>query len=202
MNAPTRKSRFALHVEKYGKGCGSEHCGIANKRCLARGSIPADVLFVGEAPGESEDSLGVPFIGPAGHLLDRIVAEGLPPHVRKAFTNIVGCIPRDETGMKFTEPDPAQIKVCQPRLIEFVNICQPQMIVLVGKLSQKWFPKKALIKPNVGYTGGPCGTEPKYVEMTHPAAILRNNIAAQEWMIDTAIATLRTACEDLFEVPY
>lgn len=196
-----RKSRFVLHVERWGKrgvGCGSTHCQTANKVCLARGSIPCDVLLVGEAPAESEDSLGVPFIGPAGHLLDRIVSEGLPMHLRKAFTNIVGCIPRDETGAKFTEPDPLQIKACQPRLIEFVSICQPQLIVLVGKLAQKWFPRQKVnaVDEKVGWE------PPKYAEITHPAAILRNNIAAQEWMTDTAIATLRTACESLSEVPY
>jgi DNA polymerase len=39
--------------------------------------VPCDVLFIGEAPGESEDAIGIPFIGPAGHLLGRIIDEAL-----------------------------------------------------------------------------------------------------------------------------
>jgi len=194
-----RRTRYSLHVEKYGRkgvGCGSDHCANASNVCIARGSVPADVLFVGEAPGESEDTIGVPFIGPAGHLLDRIVSEGLPTHLRKAFTNIVGCIPRDENGEKWTEPDVDQIKACQPRLIEFVELCNPQMVVRVGRISQKWFP----LKP---FGVGERDKLPfKVIDIVHPAAILRNNVAAQEWMCDTAIATLRTACEALSEQPY
>lgn len=52
-------------------------CQTRDKTCLVRGKLPADVLFVGEAPGPSEDVIGQPFIGPAGHLLDEIIAEAI-----------------------------------------------------------------------------------------------------------------------------
>src|ERR1700677_3497947 len=62
---------------------------------LARGSIPAQVLLIGEAPGNAEDSLGQPFKGVAGQLLDRIVEEAVPKDVKMCYSNLVCCIPLD-----------------------------------------------------------------------------------------------------------
>ncbi len=75
-------SRYALHLAKW-HDCTAcslhEHRG---RMVFARGKIPCDVLFIGEAPGESEDVLGAPFKGPAGKLLDQIVERATmnPPH--------------------------------------------------------------------------------------------------------------------------
>lgn len=77
------KSPYALHVERWRNGCGAEICEGARK-CLARGSLPADVLFLGEAPGESENVLGRPFVGPAGQLLDHIVERIFETKTRPA----------------------------------------------------------------------------------------------------------------------
>lgn len=66
------------HVEKW-KDC--QRCPLAQQRSnivLARGTVPCDVLFIGEAPGASEDALGLPFVGPAGHLLNQIIERVLP----------------------------------------------------------------------------------------------------------------------------
>jgi uracil-DNA glycosylase len=61
---------------------------------LCRGRLPCDVLFVGEAPGVSEDVLGRPFVGPAGKLLDTIVERALDGQYDCAMTNLVACIPK------------------------------------------------------------------------------------------------------------
>lgn len=68
-------SPYRLHVERYRDGCGADECAFAKRVVHCRGDLPADVVFVGEAPGESEDCIGRPFVGPAGHLLDQIVAR-------------------------------------------------------------------------------------------------------------------------------
>jgi uracil-DNA glycosylase family 4 len=127
---------------------------------LARGNVPADVVFCGEAPGPSENKLGQPFIGPAGHLLDKIIAtaEQRSKVVSKAFTNLIACFPKDETdGNKFTEPPAASIKACSQRLLEFLDLCKPKLIVCVGKLAAKY-------KPFDAYDT---------VAIIHPAAVLR-----------------------------
>jgi uracil-DNA glycosylase family 4 len=70
-------TRFQLFCQKWGEGCGSTQCAGANRVVLVRGSVPCDVLFIGEAPGQSEDVVGRPFVGPAGKLLDRIIEDAL-----------------------------------------------------------------------------------------------------------------------------
>jgi len=71
-------------------------CRSRSRIVLARGRVPADVLLVGEAPGESENVIGSPFTGPAGHLLDQIVKHALRgrPALSCCFTNLICCIPR------------------------------------------------------------------------------------------------------------
>jgi uracil-DNA glycosylase len=116
---------------------------------MFRGKMPCDVLFVGEAPGESENVSRIPFDGQAGRLLDDIIRRGITldyPTYRVGICNLVGCIPRidpDEddngrAGRKAGEPEDHQIKACGPRLIELVRLANPQLIVCVGKLAKDW----------------------------------------------------------------
>lgn len=183
-------SRYALHVEKWGQGCGGPNCSIAGKIVLARGQLPCDVLFVGEAPGPSEDVIGRPFVGPAGKLLDAIIRKALPKQVRYALTNLVCCIPRDEEGNKALEPDVESIMCCAPRLQEFLEIANPRLLVNVGAMAKDW------LKP--GFRN-PVKVEPsvKQVHITHPAAIIRANIAARDIMSHRCIVTLSNAVEEI-----
>lgn len=210
---PASKTRWQLYRERWADGCGSELCPQTCRRenrsgatriCLARGSIPCDILFVGEGPGLSEDVLGQPFTGPAGMLLDQIVAEGLSAHqvpgtegaeynsLRWAFTNLVGCLPIDpETGEKAVEPAEPEIRRCSARLLEFVALCRPKIIVCVGKLSQKWF---GMSGPKIKH-GLEVLPETHLVGITHPAAILRSNLAQRGLAIRRCVVTLQDAVE-------
>lgn len=161
-----------------------------------RGSIPCDVLFVGEAPGPSEDVLGKPFVGPAGKLLEDIIEQALGGSeffhgYRVSFTNLVGCIPVDEDSDKFAEPPPDAIKACSPRLREIVEMCKPKLLAWVGKLAAKWGPKIVSSDPKsfaANYNS---------VELVHPAAILRAPEAAQGLMVQKAVVILSSAMEEL-----
>jgi uracil-DNA glycosylase len=154
---------------------------------LARGNVPADILFIGEAPGQSEDVLGQPFVGPAGKLLDRQIAEafGNCPglDLRLCFTNLVCCIPKDETNKKVGEPDKESIEACSARLDEMLVLCRPKLVVAVGDLADKWL---------VG-DGGVLNK----VKITHPAAILRAEIVRQSLMNQKVIVILENAFRDL-----
>ncbi len=73
-----------------------QRCKSSNSRTeivLARGKVPAPILFIGEAPGASEDALGKPFIGPAGKVLDDIITVALDGQYDYALTNLVACYP-------------------------------------------------------------------------------------------------------------
>ena len=188
--------------QRWCKGCGSNQCRPGSKVVLGRGSIPCDILFVGEGPGEGENATGVPFIGPAGKLLDQIiirsigaenrsrVAEGKQP-LTWGLTNLVCCIPRDEEdGGKANEPDDDQIGACKPRLQEFVGLCQPKLIVCVGRLAEDW------LKPGYKWSIKFDRVIP-LVRIDHPAYILRQNIAQQGYMAQRAAVTVANAVEDL-----
>lgn len=218
------KTPLQTHVGKWEHGCGNHVCTRARHVVLGRGDVPCDVLCVGEAPGESEDVIGQPFVGPAGKLLDRIIARALggfrycttcrrgnvfahfpcPENpclcanghgeedaapLRVAFTNLVGCIPR-EGNRKAAEPEPDEIKRCAPRLEEFVALARPRLVVLVGKLAATWLEQgyKHSVKLPKGV---------KTVTVDHPAFILRSNYAQQGLLIQRCEVAISTAAEDL-----
>ena len=175
-------------------------CELACQRSkivLLRGSVPCDVLFVGEAPGASEDALGIPFVGPAGQLLDRIVEDAIPkfpppepdPRFRWAFTNLVACFPRKAKETDDHQPPPASIQACGERLRELVAVCKPKLLVCVGTLARDWLdPKRrGSIKLDV----------PRTISIDHPSFILRSVTAAQGLMIKRCVVTIRNAVEQL-----
>jgi DNA polymerase len=152
--------------------------------------VPADVLFVGEAPGSSEDVLSQPFRGPAGILLDHIVQSALPdPEPSICFTNLVACIPKGESGTKMGEPLPVSIEACAPRLIEFIKICKPRLFICVGTLATKWLPK---ILKNVEWY-----RDQATVSIVHPAFIKRAEEYAQPLIIKKCIITLSDSFAEL-----
>lgn len=180
-------SPWKQHVRDW-KDC--QRCYLASTRSsivLARGELPCDVLFIGEAPGRSEDALGKPFVGPAGKLLDSIALEAMESPLRLAFTNLIGCIPLDDEAEKLSEPPGDAVEACSPRLIDLVEIARPKLLVLVGQHPQYWLEK--------GYRHTIKVRETERLEMIHPAAILRAPHAQQSHMIRRCVVTLRDAME-------
>jgi len=159
---------------------------------LFRGdSIPCDVLFVGEAPGDSEDAIGDPFVGPAGKLQDWIVVKAgfRPPPVgpTKGFINLVACYPREQKETGDHRPPPESIKACSPRLREIVALANPKLLVMVGGLAEEWVPR-LLTEPGDNLV--------KVAAIMHPAAILREKIEVKKNdMIRLAVVRLMDALE-------
>ena len=193
-------SKYKEFCGKWKDGCNSGLCEGATHICFARGSIPADVLFIGEAPGESENVLGVPFIGPAGKLLDRIINKGVPKNLTCALTNLVGCIPRDvSSGNKASEPLPEEVRSCLPRLKEFVGIVKPRLVIAVGELAKIHITGQSMFSDkehgNLSWLGD--GTL-EFANIVHPAFILRMNLAQQSLAEQRCVVIIRNAVEDTF----
>jgi uracil-DNA glycosylase len=132
----------------------------ATNHVLFRGSFPADVLFIGEAPGNSEDITGVPFIGSSGKLLDQII-KATEWSFSCLIINTVACIPLD-TENNLTKPTKEQIAICSPRVLDCYNMANPKAVVFVGRTAEGL--KKHLPLEEDGI---PCHT------MYHPAYLLR-----------------------------
>jgi len=156
---------------------------------LARGKLPADVLFIGEAPGVSEDVLGTPFIGPAGKLLDRMIEEAFSEQCRVVMTNLVACIPRDKRGDKVEEPPEKCIQACALRLTQFIKLANPDLVVYVGKLPEKW--ASDIVESLSGRK------VLKTLKIIHPAAILRMDVSQRGLAIQRTVVRLRDAAEQL-----
>jgi DNA polymerase len=178
---------------------------------LARGELPCDVLFIGEAPGRSEDALGKPFIGPAGRLLQEIVrralemvgyaetagkepgatGQGRPPVLSCAFTNVVCCIPLDEYGEKTEAPPDEAIRACSVRLLEFVEeVAKPKLLVCVGSVAKDWL--DPTWKRGIYYGG-----KVPQLAIVHPASILRSNFAQQGFAVQRCVVQLANAFKQL-----
>jgi len=133
-----------------------ENCALCAHRknvVLGRGKLPADVLFIGEAPGKSEDVLGEAFIGQSGKLLDKLL-KGFS--LTYYITNTVLCIPLGADG-NIREPQPSEIYRCYPNLKRIVHEVRPKKVCFIGKVAEKY------LKPYF----------PNAVKITHPAYMLR-----------------------------
>lgn len=94
------------------------------------------ILFIGEAPGETEDALGFPFVGKSGILLDRLLSEAAITHF--VITNAIACTPYETDERKYIrEPDPSEIKNCIDNVYFLFQKLEPSAIVLLGKVAEK-----------------------------------------------------------------
>jgi uracil-DNA glycosylase family 4 len=95
---------------------------------FARGNPAAQLCFVGEAPGADEDAQGLPFVGRAGQLLDRMIgAMGLSPEQDVYICNILKCRPPGNR-----RPEPEEMATCIPYLHEQLALVRPRAIVALG----------------------------------------------------------------------
>ena len=99
---------------------------------LGSGDPNADVLFVGEAPGYHEDKNGVPFVGAAGKLLDKLLA-GIGMTRDDVFVaNVLKCRPPGNR-----DPQAAEIAACEGHLFRQVGLIQPKLICTLGNFATK-----------------------------------------------------------------
>lgn len=126
-----------------------------------RPSAFVDILFIGEAPGESEYINEEPFIGPAGECLRAIIIETLADDISYCITNSILCTPfTDESRYKIGTPSLSEVKACQPHLVALYRKLQPKYIVCLGKTAEKAVLSMSRILPIK-----------HYVQVLHPSRI-------------------------------
>jgi len=107
-------------------------CGLSEGRTqivFGDGNPDADLLFVGEGPGEQEDLRGLPFVGRAGELLTRMIEKGLGIQRSEVYIcNIVKCRPPGNRT-----PQAREVTACRPFLDGQIDAVQPRVIVTLGK---------------------------------------------------------------------
>ena len=133
------------------------------------GKKDADIMLIGEGPGENEDLQGQPFVGRSGQLLDKFLASvDLSRDKNVYIANMVKCRPP-----KNRDPKPEEQDMCINWLREQFKIIKPKIIVCVGRISaQKLIDKNFKVTQQHGEFIDKNGT--LFMGMYHPAAILRN----------------------------
>lgn len=101
-----------------------------NNLVFGTGNPSADLMFVGEAPGEQEDLTGIPFVGKAGQLLDKYLYAVDIPRESVYIANIIKCRPPHNRDPEETEKD-----ACIGYLREQVKLINPKIIVCLGRIS-------------------------------------------------------------------
>ena len=146
----------------------------ATQTVFGAGDESARVLLVGEQPGDAEDQQGQPFVGPAGALLDRALAEAGVARGDAYITNAVKHFSWEPRGKRRIHKKPrlSEIKACQPWLEAEIAAVRPRVIVCLGATAVQ-----AVLGPNVKITEmrGRAVATPRgrVVVARHPSAILR-----------------------------
>src|SRR3954449_11702168 len=91
------------------------------------GHADADLMFVGEAPGANEDRMGLPFVGQAGKLLDRLLEEIGLERGQVWICNVLKCQPPGNR-----DPQPGEIEACQGYLMRQVELIEPRVVCTLG----------------------------------------------------------------------
>jgi DNA polymerase len=94
------------------------------------GSPQAELMFIGEGPGEEEDRRGEPFVGPAGELLTKMIAAMGLSRDQVYIANIVKCRPPGNR-----EPQPEEVTACRGFLARQLTLIRPRIIVALGRVA-------------------------------------------------------------------
>ena len=145
---------------------------------FGRGDDESKILFIGEAPGFTENEIGKPFVGRSGRLLEEWVSELGLNQANYAIMNVVPIIPLSEEK-KIRPPTPEEINYFLPYTMKMVNTINPKVIVLLGKSAARAFGKETMkVGETIEYE------RRKMFFIYHPAYYLRNGRKGFEDLIN------------------
>jgi len=185
MSAITAAERRERLVEVYRAASECTRCPLAETRTrvvFGAGDADADLMFIGEGPGAEEDRQGLPFVGRAGQLLNKMLGTIGMARDDVFIANVVKCRPPGNR-----DPLPEEIESCRPYLEAQVRLIEPRVICTLGNFSTK------LLTGNPqGITrvrGAPqlheLGGRPVFIlPLFHPAAALRTPAVAETLRTD------------------
>jgi DNA polymerase len=187
----------------------------ATQTVFGLGPADARVVFVGEQPGDVEDRKGEPFVGPAGKLLDRALADAGIDRSRTYVTNAVKHFRFTQTEKRrlHQTPGPEHVTACRPWLDAELALVNPELVVCLGATAAKALlgnafritKQRGQLMPFESSGGGDLfdQTEDAAVQSawimatTHPSAVLRVPGDARAEAYDALVADLRVGAEAL-----
>lgn len=176
----------------------------ATNLVFGKGSAEAQILFVGEAPGNNEDLQGMPFVGAAGKNLDKLLASVGLSLQEVYIANILKYRPPENRA-----PLPEEIRAHTPSLIEQIRILQPKVVCSLGNYATKFFlaelnPEGMDEQPGITQVHGKVrviifeGLTFTLIPLFHPAAIIYNQKLLPLWEADLEIVKKEVGQKKLF----
>jgi DNA polymerase len=154
------------------------------KVVFGAGNADADLMFVGEAPGQQEDLQGLPFVGRAGKLLDQLLEEVGLTRDQVFVANVLKSRPPGNR-----DPQPEEISACRPYLDRQIELIEPSVICTLGNFATKLLTRsprgitQVRGRPQVHEVGG---RTVRIYPLFHPAAALRTPRVLEELREDFA----------------
>jgi DNA polymerase len=174
-------------VALYKEAAACERCPLyatRTKVVFGSGNADADLMFVGEAPGQQEDLQGLPFVGRAGKLLDQLLEEVGLARDQVFITNVLKSRPPGNR-----DPQPDEIEACRPYLDRQIELIEPIVICTLGNFATKLLTRSSRGitqvrgRPQVHEIGG---RTLRVYPLYHPAAALRTPRVLEELREDFA----------------
>ncbi|PJA27851.1 MAG: uracil-DNA glycosylase [candidate division Zixibacteria bacterium CG_4_9_14_3_um_filter_46_8] len=106
---------------------------VRTKFVFGCGNPHAKLMLIGEAPGRDEDLQGIPFVGRAGHLLDKILKSVNFTREEVYIANILKCRPPENR-----DPEPEEVQQCFPYLSKQIEMIKPQIICCLGRIAAQF----------------------------------------------------------------
>lgn len=185
-------------MEEISLHCNQCHrCDLGATRTYAvvgRGSPQAPIMIIGEGPGQNEDETGLPFVGKAGQLLDKILESVKLGEADVFICNIVKCRPPGNRT-----PTQEEMDACRPYLLEQIRMVNPPIILLAGASAVRGLigDKRGITKIRgewLEWEGRLC------MPVFHPAYLLRNpsrEKGSPKWLMWQDIQTVRTKLDEM-----
>ena len=142
---------------------------------FGQGSSRAKIMMIGEQPGDQEDIQGEPFVGPAGHLLDRLLVEAGIDRKKVYVTNAVKHFKWEPRGKRriHKKPNAKEIAACRPWLDAEIDVIKPQVIVCLGATAAQALLGRAFRVTAHRGTFVASALAPYVMATVHPSSILR-----------------------------
>jgi uracil-DNA glycosylase len=174
----------------------------ATQTVFGQGPVPAPRMHVGEQPGDSEDLAGLPFVGPAGRVLDSALGEAGIDREKVFVTNVVKHFKWRPAGKRrlHERPNPAEVRACHPWLEAELGLVRPKLVVLLGATAAQSILGAAfrVTREHGRIMKSPLPDAQKVMATLHPSAILRAATDAdRESQMHILIADLGVAAEDI-----
>lgn len=161
------------------------------------GNPNSDLMFIGEAPGYHEDKQGLPFVGSAGQLLDKMLASVNLDRTKCCVVNVIKCRPPGNR-----DPLPDEIESCKPYLEASIEFIKPKLIVTLGNFATRFILDKQISISKVRgqrFHAFGAAVIPTY----HPAAVLHGGGMASKAMeaLESDFQLIRQTLDEPVEIP-